>query len=123
METRKRMLFSLIGSLLFFVGMSYMPITTANTPNNQSNFTNTQAGNQVAYYRGYHGYRGGYGHRGYRGYGYRRGVYYAAPVAVYGAARGGAYWTGWKYVGHGCSRSCLVNRGTGHIVRCKQRCR
>lgn len=81
-------------------------------------------GTQLAYYVGhprrYYG-RGYYG-RGYYGHRYYRRAVYAAPI-VYAGYRAGSYWTGWRYIGHGCSRSCLVNRYNGHVIRCKQRCR
>jgi hypothetical protein len=129
--TQNNKLFSyFIGSFLFFAGIFFTQVTHADAPKTKL------AGTQLAYYVGHHGayhgggyrggYRGGYGYRrgyvgGYRGGYYNAGVV-AAPVVVYGATRANTYWTPWKYVGHGCRRSCLVNKWNNRIIRCKKRC-
>jgi len=33
------------------------------------------------------------------------------------------YWTGWRNVGHGCRKNCLVNRWNDRIIRCNRVCR
>lgn len=57
------------------------------------------------------------GYPGWQGYGY----YSPAPV-VYVRRPTNFYWTRWKYLGHRCKRSCLINRWNGVVVRCKKVC-
>lgn len=32
------------------------------------------------------------------------------------------YWTRWVKIGRGCQQSCMINRWTGVVFRCQQRC-
>lgn len=65
-------------------------------------------GTQLAYFIGFHSYPGGYyrHHNVYYGNRYRHNNY---------------YWRNW---GHrrGCSKSCVVDRRSGAIIRCYRRC-
>ena len=52
--------------------------------------------------------------------------YHTSPGYVYHGPRHSranrTYWTGWRAVGHGCRRSCLVDRWSGRVIRCKNTC-
>ena len=32
-----------------------------------------------------------------------------------------AYWTRWHNVSHGCKKSCLIDRHSGNVIRCRVR--
>lgn len=66
-------------------------------------------GSVLAYFVGYHSYYGGNYRPGYMHYGskYRT---------------GGKYWTGWRYAGYGCQKSCQIDQFSGRAIRCKKRC-
>ncbi len=92
----------LVLSILLLAGSSYFAVAKA-----EANST-PLAGQQLAYFIGYH-YAPGYAN-GPHYYHY----HHAVPRAV--------YWTRWRYVGHGCNRHCLVDRYTGRVVRCERVC-
>jgi hypothetical protein len=47
---------------------------------------------------------------------------YYSPVYPGPIYRRNVYWTGWRYIGYGCERSCLISSWDGQILRCKRRC-
>lgn len=63
----------------------------------------------LAYFIGYHSYDGLYNRPGYINNGARN-------------KKGKAYWTGWRYIGHGCQKSCYIDQFSGKAIRCKKRC-
>lgn len=73
-----------------------------------SSSTTPLAGQQLAYYIGYH----------------------SAPSYVYQEPRPRyhhhhprrSYWTGWRYVGHNCRKNCLIDRWNGRVLRCNRVC-
>lgn len=65
------------------------------------------AGEQLAYFIGYHSSPG---------YVYYGPHYYHHQLRKF-------YWTGWNYSGHGCRKNCLIDRWSGRIVRCNRQCR
>jgi hypothetical protein len=71
-----------------------------NTAIATSTSTTTQ-GTQLAYFYGYHYYPS----------------YWGGPVY-----HRGAYWTPWRYIGHGCRKSCLISKWNGRVIRCTKRC-
>lgn len=83
-------------SFILFIGIFfYSSLSQASTN------TSPPTGTQLAYFVGYHSYGGHFGPK-YRSR--------------------GAYWTGWRYIGHGCKRSCLIDRWSGRVIRCNKRC-
>jgi hypothetical protein len=93
-----RALSILLFSVLMLLGGLYSSVAKANTPE-----STPIAGQQLAYFIGYH----------------------SAPGYVYYGPRHHrrAYWTGWRYVGHGCRKNCLVDRWSGRVIRCNRVCR
>ncbi|KTD60840.1 hypothetical protein [Legionella shakespearei] len=90
----------LLISFILFIGMFfYTGLTYASTSPSQP------PGTQLAYFIGYHSYGG-------PGY-----IYYGPKYRPRGT-----YWTGWRYIGHGCKRSCLIERWSGRVIRCTKRC-
>lgn len=92
----------LIFLLLLIAGIFYNNKSTANPLSAQA------PGVQLAYFIGYHSYDGEY----------RQPIYY--PPKTY--LKGGAYWTGWRYVGYGCRQTCLIDRVTHNALRCNKLC-
>ncbi|WP_058535231.1 hypothetical protein [Legionella saoudiensis] len=62
------------------------------------------AGQQLAYFVGYHT---------------NAPVYIGPRVHHHRSVR----WTGWRYVGRGCRQNCLVDRWSGRVIRCNRVCR
>lgn len=91
----------LLISILMLTGALYSTLAKANTP------SSPLAGAQLAYFIGYHS-APGY-------------VYYGPQY--YHRHHRKLYWTGWRYVGHGCRKNCLVDRWNGRIIRCNRVCR
>ncbi|KTC90362.1 hypothetical protein Ldum_1430 [Fluoribacter dumoffii NY 23] len=85
-------------SFALLIGFFYSNLVKAST-------TTQLPGQQFAYFVGYHS--GYYGPATYHHHHYHRGV----------------YWTPWRYIGHGCRKSCLIDRWSGRVIRCKTRCR
>lgn len=102
---RYRILPLVVISFILLIGTFYSTNVRATNSISQS------PGTQLAYYNGWHG--GGW-HRGGWGWG---GGYYGVGYGV-----SNVYWTGWRYYGRHCQRSCLVNRWNGHVIRCHRRC-
>lgn len=94
-------LFVLLISSLILPGGFYSTVAKADSP------TQSLAGQQLAYFVGYHSYPSY--------------VYYGPPVYRYHYRK--LYWTGWRYVGYGCRSRCLVDRWSGRVLRCKRVCR
>ncbi|WP_083821511.1 hypothetical protein [Legionella drancourtii] len=92
----------LLISFLVLMGALYTTVAKADTPSSSS-----PAGMQLAYYIGYHSAPG------YVYYGPR--YYPRHPRKL--------YWTGWRYIGHGCRKNCLVDRWSGRVIRCNRTCR
>ncbi|CAM4493993.1 MAG: hypothetical protein LEGION0403_FIIPPAGN_00488 [Legionella sp.] len=69
--------------------------------------TSPLAGQQLAYFVGYHT---------------NAPVYVGPRVQVQHRHRS-VRWTGWRYIGHGCRQNCLVDRWTGRVIRCNRTCR
>lgn len=90
-------------SFLILTGGLYSTVAKANTPPPAP-----LAGEQLAYYIGYHS-APGY-------------VYYGPQYYPHYHPRK-LYWTGWRYIGHGCRKNCLINRWNGRILRCDRTCR
>ena len=93
----------LLASLILFIGMFYTVYANANT-------TSQPPGTQLAYFIGYHSYYGG--------------PYYRPAYIHHGPRvhRHKSYWTGWRYIGYGCSKTCLIDRWSGRAIRCSKRC-
>lgn len=91
----------LIVSFIIFIGSFYSSFAQANTQLTQP------PGTQLAFYIGFHNYYGGYYNP----------VYYGPRYYRYRT-----YWTGWRYIGHGCRQSCLIDRWNGRVIRCSRRC-
>jgi hypothetical protein len=87
-------------SFLVLIGALYNTAAKANTA------STPLSGTQLAYFVGSH-YAPSYVYHGPR-------VYHHRPRAV--------YWSNWRYVGHGCRKSCLVDRWSHRVIRCKQVC-
>ncbi|MFT4059138.1 MAG: hypothetical protein QM652_06275 [Legionella sp.] len=85
-------------SIILLISALYSPRAKANTLESTS-----IAGQQLAYFIGYH----------------------SAPGYIYYGPRHhrNFYWTGWRYVGHGCRKNCLVDRWNGRVIRCNRICR
>lgn len=90
----------LLTSFILFIATFYSIAVKANS-------SPSLPGTQLAYFIGYHSYNGAYlpGHIYYGPRHYRK-----------------AYWTGWRPIGHGCRRTCLIDRWTGRAIRCSKRC-
>lgn len=84
--------------LILFLMLLISNIAGASTNPNQQPLSNTQ----LAYYIGIHSYPGYY---------WRGPVYYRST-----------YWTKWRYIGHGCQKSCLIEKWSGRVIRCAKRC-
>ncbi|QMT60358.1 hypothetical protein HBNCFIEN_01730 [Legionella sp. PC997] len=97
----------LVLSFTILIGFLYSNIAKAEA-------TSALPAQQLAYFVGYHsGYYGPssyYGPQPYRHYRHHR-------------HHRKFYWTDWRYIGHGCSRSCLIDRWSGRVIRCKRSCR
>jgi hypothetical protein len=91
--------FILFLAMFFYTGLNYASTNTTQPP-----------GTQLAYFIGYHSYGGNI----HTGPGY---IYYGPKYHPRGT-----YWTGWRYIGHGCKRSCLIERWSGRVIRCTKRC-
>ena len=91
----------LVISFLILIGGLYSTVAKANTPTQP-------ACQQLAYFVGYHSAPG------YVYYGPRYNTHYH---------RSKLYWTGWRYVGHGCRKNCLVDRYSRRVIRCNRVCR
>lgn len=91
----------LLISFLMLTGALYTTVAKAGSP------SSSPAGMQLAYYIGYH----------------------SAPSYVYHEPRytprpqRRSYWTGWRYIGHGCRKNCLIDRWSGRVMRCTRTCR
>lgn len=89
-----------IVSLIVLIGALFA--TTA-----KASPTSTLSGTQLAYFVGTH---------------YAPGYVYHAPPRVYHHRPRSVYWTNWRYIGHGCKKSCLIDRWSHRVIRCKQVC-
>ena len=89
----------LILSFLLLIGSLYSTVAKANTPSQLSSST------QLAYFIGYHS---------------SPGYHYAPPPRAY--HRNKFFWTGWRHVGHGCRKNCLIDRWSGRVIRCNRVC-
>lgn len=89
----------IILSSVLLIGFLYSSLAKANSE------PSPLPGVQLAYFIGYHS-----------------GYYYETPPYYY-HHHGNAYWSGWRYIGHGCSSSCLIDRWSGRAIRCKRTCR
>lgn len=87
-------------SLIILIGFFYSSIVQADTSPSQL------PGQQLAYFIGYHS-----------------GGYYEPPPYYYHRHHRSLFWTPWRYVGHGCRKSCLIDRWSGHVIRCRRICR
>jgi hypothetical protein len=88
----------LLISFVMLIGALYTTVAKANT----SAPAASPAGMQLAYFIGYH----------------------SAPGYVYYPHRPRTlHWTGWRYIGHGCRKNCLVDRWSGRVLRCNRTCR
>lgn len=95
MDMNKRYLKQILLALIVSLSSSYTSLAIANTT------TKYQPGNQLAYFVGYHYYPG----------------YWKGPLYYKNA-----YWTPWRYIGHGCRKSCLISKWNGQVIRCAKRC-
>lgn len=95
---------ALIISLALLIGAFYSSFASATETIPQP------PGTQLAWFVGYHNYYGG-------GY-YRPNYVYSGPRYRYR----NVHWTGWRYVGYHCQRTCLVNNWDGRVLRCNRRC-
>lgn len=91
----------LIFSFLILAGGLYSTISKADT------LSSPIAGEQLAYFIGYHS------SPGY--------VYYGPQYYHHHQRK--LYWTGWRHTGHGCRKNCLMDRWSGRVVRCNRLCR
>lgn len=94
---------------LYFFVLFILFLGSQNSALAQSNKVNTAPGPVLAYFVGYHSYYGGNYRPGY--------MYYGSKYRT-----GGRYWTGWRYVGYGCQKSCQIDQFSGRAIRCKKRC-
>lgn len=85
----------LILSFLLLISSFYTTRVQANTPTNA----------QLAYFIGYHS---------------SPGYHYVPPPRAY--HRNKFFWTGWRHVGHGCRKNCLIDRWSGRVIRCNRVC-
>lgn len=94
-----RVLATLLFSFLILIGGIYSVAAKADTVQ-----STPLAGQQLSYFIGYH----------------------SAPGYVYYGPRyhhRKFYWTGWRNVGHGCRKNCLIDSRSGRIIRCNRVCR
>ncbi|HHF7375040.1 hypothetical protein [Legionella bozemanae] len=91
---------TIILSSVLLIGFLYSSLAKANSE------PSPPPGLQLAYFIGYHS-----------------GSYYGAAPYYYHRHHRNAYWTGWRYIGHGCRSSCLIDRWSGRAIKCKRICR
>ncbi|WP_084157839.1 hypothetical protein [Legionella wadsworthii] len=90
---------TVILSFALIAGFLYSGLAKANTQ------ASNPPGQQLAYYIGYHS-----------------GYYHGNPPYYYKKHHRNAYWSGWRYIGHGCRSKCLIDRWSGRAIRCKKIC-
>lgn len=95
----KRTVPLLFVSFLILIGGLYSTVTQAST---------LPTGQQLAYFVGYH---------------YAPGQSHIGPNRHYHHQPRQPYWTGWRHTSPRCQKRCLVDRRTGHIIRCTRVCR
>ncbi|WP_131794612.1 hypothetical protein [Fluoribacter gormanii] len=96
----------LVLSFVLLTGFLYTNLAKAETT------CSKLSGQQLAYFVGYHS--GNY---------YEPSPYYEPPPYHHHRHHRRFYWTDWRYIGHGCSQSCLIDRWNGGVIRCKRSCR
>ncbi|WP_058518327.1 hypothetical protein [Legionella parisiensis] len=85
---------------VLIIGFLYSIIAKANSESTQP------PGQKFAYFIGYHS-----------------SYYYGAAPYYHHRHYKKTYWTGWRYIGHGCRSSCLIDRWSGRAIKCKRICR
>ncbi|CAM2838113.1 Uncharacterised protein [Legionella steigerwaltii] len=85
---------------IIFIGFFYSSLVKADTLPAQP------PGQQLAYFIGFHS-----------------GGYYEPPPYYFHRHHRNLFWTPWRYVGHGCRKSCLIDRWSGQVLRCRRICR
>jgi len=95
-------LLKLIAFFALLAGFLYTNLAAANQLNS------TMPSTQLAYFVGFHNYYGAGNNR--------PNYQYEAPRQITRS-----YWTGWRYMGRGCQRNCLMNSWNS-MIRCETKC-
>ena len=94
----------IVSFLILAGGLLYSTVAKANAT------TTPLAGEQLAYYVGFHSSPNAY-----------TPVYYGPQYYHHHQKK--LYWSGWRSVGHGCRKNCLIDRWSGRVLRCNRVCR